>query len=273
MLSACRRRRASYCSCSGCDEPSRDVCWAGHTPDQPRIVVDVTGLGSGRSCDVWWERVEDHAGATAVLLPDEAAAAARFQLDHDRATYIASRVAQRRIMQKYLPLEPLRIVHYCPYCAQAGSASSHGRPTIDGSLDYSVSHSRDWIAIAVLDSARVGVDVEAVDASNDLTAVATSMFTPHEMISCGQVADRSHASCLLNLWTRKEAASKVTAVGLRAPFERLDATDDRIEMPTPNDEYPPVVVHLRKLDAPAGHVASLAATKPLDVIRLRSTRE
>ena len=107
-------------------------------------------------------------------------------------------------------------------------------------VHFNLSHCPE-AAVCVLDSAPVGVDVEAVQPLDDaLLDRVMNLEERREILS-----DPAPELAFLRLWTRKESLLKLTGEGLRADLDRLLASASG--------------VHLRSITAPSGrYVYSIA---------------
>jgi len=154
------------------------------------------------------------------------------------------------------------VLRECGYCG-----GPHGRPRFPGAtLDYSVSHTDGWLVIAVVGRGLVGVDVERVDRVREVAGLADAILTPGERDHLGTVPGPARGAWLAAAWTRKEAAMKVTGLGLRAGPRRLDVRAGTLgpqAVPRWSGSGP---IHLYDLPAPAGHRCALAATEPVGSI-------
>ena len=112
----------------------------------------------------------------------------------------------------------------------------------------------------------VGVDVERVDRVREVAGLADAILTPGERDHLGTVPGPARGAWLAAAWTRKEAAMKVTGLGLRAGPRRLDVRAGTLgpqAVPRWSGSGP---IHLYDLPAPAGHRCALAATEPVGSI-------
>ncbi|MFE6162218.1 4'-phosphopantetheinyl transferase family protein [Streptomyces sp. NPDC056486] len=154
----------------------------------------------------------------------------------------------------------------CAYCG-----AGHGRPRFAGAqLDYSVSHTRDHVVVGVVSEGLVGVDVDTVPRRDTVDRLATKALTPHERGVWDRLPEDQRPAAFVRLWTRKEAAVKLTGHGLAAALSALDANGPELvvsgRLPA---SWPPHKVHLRDVRWRAGHVLALASTSPVQhVIRL-----
>ncbi|MBY8885325.1 4'-phosphopantetheinyl transferase superfamily protein [Streptomyces sp. PTM05] len=179
------------------------------------------------------------------------------------ATHLTSRAVQRLIGSGYLGVPPaeIRIGRRCEHCG-----AGHGRPRWTGStLDYSVSHAREWLVMAVVGDGRVGVDIDRLDPGQNPTALAAHTLTAAEARDFAALPAHRRPQAFLTAWTRKEAAMKLTGHGLAAPPSRIDVTGPTAHAPAV-PAWPRDPVHLRPLPAPPGHTAALATTHPVTSI-------
>lgn len=87
--------------------------------------------------------------------------------------------------------------------------SEQGKPfLVDGCTYFSISHSQNWVAIAV-SQVDVGADLQVI--SPVRTAVLRRVFTQEEQNYIGEDAER-----FTECWVRKEAYAKYTGMGLAA---------------------------------------------------------
>lgn len=180
--------------------------------------------------------------------------------------FLTSRAAQRLICSRYTGQKPaaVPIDRSCPRCA-----AGHGRPRMPGSaFDYSVSHTAEWLLAAVVGEGLVGVDIDQVESRNDVTALATKVFSPAELQAFTRLPERGRTESFLTSWTRKEAAVKLTGHGLAAAPARIDVRFEEVRADGIAD-WPGEPVLLRDVPAPAAHRAALATTVPVRSLRWR----
>ncbi len=101
-----------------------------------------------------------------------------------------------------------------------------GKPFIIGEngYDFSVSHSGKAAAFAGADSARVGVDVERIRRRK--SGISKRFFAENEIkfIEKSETPDEA----FFEIWTRKEAYSKMLGKGLAAGFNSFDVTGNEL---------------------------------------------
>jgi 4'-phosphopantetheinyl transferase len=87
----------------------------------------------------------------------------------------------------------------------------NGKPIIPGELDFSISHSGEWVLIAI-DRRQVGVDIEQRKRRSE--AFAKAFLCRQERRCFLNAAQSDHASMVTRLWTIKESYLKAEGVGL-----------------------------------------------------------
>jgi 4'-phosphopantetheinyl transferase len=171
---------------------------------------------NGRQCEVHVGRIQDLRAAHLALLSDpELARAQRYRLAADSDRCRLGAVLLRMAAARHLGIRPADVA-VDRTCGRCGA--QHGRPRLPGtSLQASVSHSGDIVAVAMTSAGPVGVDVEAVRGI-DFAAVTESVCTPRERNYVHTATD------FYTFWTRKEAVLKATGEGLQRPMTDLDVT-------------------------------------------------
>jgi 4'-phosphopantetheinyl transferase len=127
-------------------------------------------------------------------------------------------------------------------------------------LEVSISHSGDWVVLAMTEGASVGIDVEEVrDAEVD--GLAGICFSPPELATFRTVREEERRGAFFTYWARKEAVLKATGKGMWVQMSKLTLTA--------HDDLPRVVaseapevdidaVRMVDLDRGAGYRACMA---------------
>ncbi|MBK7791515.1 MAG: 4'-phosphopantetheinyl transferase superfamily protein [Betaproteobacteria bacterium] len=174
-----------------------------------------------------------------------------------RARYVVGRATLRMLLASALGLTP------------AGVPLRHGprgRPEVDlpgHVLDFNVSHTRDVALIAVLCDAptttRIGVDIEHLDREVGADRLARRYLTPSERTDFEVLPADARRRRFLRLWTCKEAMSKATGDGLRAPMRQLDvAVEDGLRLVGGPPPYAPPDWRLEAVALADDYVATVA---------------
>lgn len=193
----------------------------------------------------------------ALLDAEESRRLPRLAAGQARDTFATSRAVQRLVGARYLGLPPaeVRIARDCLHCG-----GNHGRPRFPGAaVEFSVSHTSEWLLVAVTGTGPVGVDVESTALDRDVGRMASVALTAAEMERFARLPERMRARWFVRSWTRKEAAMKLVGLGLAAPPGELDVTG-RVLSVGEVPRWPDVRIFLHDLPAPPGHVAALAST-------------
>ena len=102
--------------------------------------------------------------------------------------------------------------------------NEYGKPYFkDSELEFNVSHSGEYVAVALSNEGAVGVDIETADVSAEKAVkLAKRFFTEAE-----RKAVEKCSSSFCELWSAKEAKAKYLGVSLASfiEFERSEKTD------------------------------------------------
>jgi 4'-phosphopantetheinyl transferase len=165
------------------------------------------------SVTVWWASPR-HARLwhESLLAPAERHRADAFHRAQDRDRFVAANALLRLAVADRLG-RPAGIDRACRTCGKP-----HGKPAVVGApgLEVSVSHSGDWIAVAITELGPVGVDVEEVKPSTDLSSMFSYVFSPAELDALQDPGEHFYQA-----WTRKESVLKATGDGLRTRMSTL----------------------------------------------------
>jgi 4'-phosphopantetheinyl transferase len=186
-----------------------DITWQNATASSPVI----TGGGHVWRIDISQnlKRLEQF---EALLTPEETLRAGRYKQQKDTYRFIISRGAQRIILGRYLQIAPAELEFILgdnkkPYLLGSGGEVLH----------YNLSHSGNWIVLAVAQSP-VGADVEFVNPAFPFHDILEDNFSRGEADYIG-----TSTESFFTLWTRKEAILKATGQGLGDHLKITPALD------------------------------------------------
>jgi len=173
----------------------------------PRTAADsAVGSRIRRHVDVWCLPLVGPASRAAelgsFLTDDEEARLDRIVSATRRERARTAWGARRVILARILGRQPHDIV-----------IARHGRgaPTVDASghpLHVSLSHSEDWMLLAVSRMHRLGVDIERIDPDADVVRLAQRFFTTDEAATLSVLPEDEALRVFFRIWTRKEAVLK-----------------------------------------------------------------
>lgn len=182
----------------------------------PGLVIHALPLAQGQALD----------DARALLDATEHARAASYHQPADVARFITGRAALRRLLGARLDLPPhtLRWVQ--------GPHDKPGlAPELDARLEFNLSHSGEWVLVALSDVGAVGVDVERIENHRDLLAIAERVFCPQEREILRLRDEQGAVDFFYRTWTCKEAWIKALGIGLGHPLEQLDLHEAALAPP------------------------------------------
>lgn len=185
----------------------------------------------------------------ALLSEKELAKADRFRRASDRASSIMARGALRLLLSGYTGI---------PASELAFTYSETGKPHLAvplgacDALSFNVSHSGDWVMLAIGRNRQVGIDVEKVRRKRDVQSIASRYFTPEEAARINRAAD-PHA-LFVHHWVRKEAYVKALGSAL---FRELST------FAVPNEDGEKDGWFFRRLDAAPDYAAAVVSDQPL----------
>jgi 4'-phosphopantetheinyl transferase len=168
---------------------------------------DYSGPPDG-SCDVWCAAISSQRPWHDELLNDvETERAGRYQRPEDRARFVVGVALTRALVGAALGIDPVAVAldRICPQCGQP-----HGRPVVLNSaqgtpaLSLSISHSGEWVVLAIAWGIGVGADIEQVAERTDNEALAARFFTEQEQNAIA--AYPVWADGFYRLWTAKDSA-------------------------------------------------------------------
>lgn len=196
--------------------------------------------------------------AERMLDADERHRAARFHFERDRSVYLLAHALWRMVLGVCLGMEASAVpLVRAPW----------GQPQLpDTPLATSLSHSGNWVAIAVGHAVTVGVDIECSPARIALSDLSTTICTPAEAADMQDLPVTVREAALLALWTRKEALLKAFGTGLLESPSTLPAATSAPVAPPSNSAHPPCRVC--ELDLPAGVAGAFAAPVTVGLCRL-----
>ena len=149
------------------------------------------------------------------LLPDyERQRAQRLRFARPRRQFLAARVALRQLLGHWVNADPWALTF---------AIGPHGKPRLEHAAapEFNLSHSGDWVAVAIADRQPVGIDVEAVDHSVSRDRLAERYFSVTEQAELSGLPDEQRWSAFYRGWTCKEAWIKATGRGMGFAVERL----------------------------------------------------
>lgn len=160
-------------------------------------------------------------------LPDEHARAARFTRPEDSLRNLLGRTLLRHVASHYGGMERNQVIR----------SNTWGKPELVGcEVGCNVSHAGNQVWVALSRFPRVGIDVELLSAPKEFHDIAAG-FHPDEIAALRRMPDGKLAT--LRCWSRKEAVSKATGMGVSLPLRAYCVDCDArqcnwLRVPPPN---------------------------------------
>lgn len=180
-----------------------------------------------------------------LLCEHECKKAARFYRDTDRHSSIVARGALRVLLSGYTGIPPSEITF---------TYSKNGKPQLTGSdVTFNISHSSDWVVLAIGRERAVGVDIEQIKWEMDVQSVAERYFSPEE-IAWIRSSDDQHRM-FFQLWAHKEAYVKACGSTLFTELKRMSVP---IEDGAEKEGW-----YFHRLEAGSKYAAAVVTDRPL----------
>lgn len=202
------------------DSPEPGILYA-PGPEAPRSVGEVVDLGPAE-VHVWAVDLSAESSSRTeirrALSADEVERAERFVSPIHRRRFRVARFALRSILARYTGIPPGELAfRYGP----------HGKPALregSESVAFNLSHSGNLALVAVTRCGPLGVDVEGIRSSPDLSRLARRVLSPAEQERLGDLPEAQRPHGFFLAWTRKEALVKMLGEGVFSGLRRLEVT-------------------------------------------------
>jgi 4'-phosphopantetheinyl transferase len=149
--------------------------------------------------------------------------------EQERADRLATGVLRRRYLQAHALLHIL-LRAYLETGEYELAYRTHGKPFLrvlhmNHQLEFNMSHSGDYLSIALARGFQVGVDVELVRPLSDLESLIEECCTQREKEYMSTLPINAHLMTFYQLWTRKEALLKMQGIGLGEKLSTVEVYD------------------------------------------------
>jgi 4'-phosphopantetheinyl transferase len=144
---------------------------------------------------------------TAVLSRDEQERAQRWR-GAGESEFALGRALLRHQLSRYAPQAPADWQFV---------TGPHGKPALAGpqaDLQFNLSHSGEWLALALARQTAVGVDVQIVDRDRAVGRLARRYFSPAEVAELEVLQGDAFTARFYQLWALKEALTKARGASL-----------------------------------------------------------
>jgi 4'-phosphopantetheinyl transferase len=200
---------------------------------------------SSAELDVWVAALDRPHPSADGLPPQDRARAEEFLRPEAAGRWVASRWALRRVLSAYLDEPPAGLTI---------GFGEDGKPRLvdGGGLEFNLSHAGELVLVAVSLGRPVGVDVERVEPTRDLLALADRALGEEDVAKVRSAAPAERAAAFYERWVRHEARLKCLGAGLAG---------------TP----PKAPVAVQNIDVASGYAAAVAVSGgEVGVLKIRS---
>lgn len=149
------------------------------------------------------------------LEAEELERASRFHFEKHRNNFVVARGFLRTVLSRYLDTSPEALKF---------SYGDYGKPALDSTLKFNMSHSHEVALLAIIQDRQIGVDVEHIRADFATEDIARRFFSRLEVESFNCLPIEEQVAAFFRCWTRKEAFIKATGRGLSQPLDAFDVT-------------------------------------------------
>jgi phosphopantetheinyl transferase len=143
-----------------------------------------------------------------LLSDEERQRLAGFQASTARTTFLISRALLRTALATRLNVAPETL----QFIRDSDDKPQLAPPFAD--WHFNLSHSNDWVVLALSNCGPVGVDVEGHGRRNNLSGIARRFFSAAENASLADLDGQQWLQQFFAIWTLKEAHGKALGTGL-----------------------------------------------------------
>ncbi|MEA3238489.1 MAG: 4'-phosphopantetheinyl transferase superfamily protein [Candidatus Bipolaricaulota bacterium] len=199
---------------------------------------------------------------------DEIRRANRYRQERDRSRYIVAHGVLRELLADYMALSPRDI---------SFGHTEKGKPFLKGGggeqrLRFNLSHSGEWAAVGFALSTEVGIDIEQIDLSVSIEAVARRFFSNSEFEAIQAIPLEQRTAAFFTTWTRKEAYVKARGDGIADRLRNfrvsVDPEQSAILLTDSIDPHAIASWKIYDLNIAHGYAAAIAAEGATHQIRI-----
>jgi 4'-phosphopantetheinyl transferase len=152
------------------------------------------------------------------LSADEQERADQFNFEADRVRFVIGRGVSRSLLGHCLGV-PAESIGF--------EFNDEGKPSLatelgDLSPNFNISHSGDFVLVALAYGRELGVDVERIRRDFDPDAIAERFFSQNERSRLSGLPSQIKYEAFFSCWTKKEAYLKARGAGLSSALDTFD---------------------------------------------------
>ena len=185
-----------------------------------------------------------------ILTSEEREGAKEIRDDILRARFVVSRGLRRKMLADATGRSPQELCF-------VEDGDKKPRLADAGGWDFNVSHSGDYVAVAVARRA-VGIDLEKVRPVREMVSLVRRYFHPDESAAWAACDDSLREEAFFVLWSAREAAMKCAGLGLAKGLAKTRVDPVILRDGWSEGRVDQIPVQLRRMDAPAGYLMVVA---------------
>lgn len=152
-----------------------------------------------------------------ILSIQEKKQAKEFVNNNLKHKYILSHGLLRYILSSYTDIPPQNILYFFNRFNKPFLKSSN-----QNRIQFSMSHSKDYVTYALSLGNHVGIDIEWQDMDLNLDEIASFVLTAKELDIYQKFSKEEKFQAFYRVWTKKEAITKALGKGLYYPIKKME---------------------------------------------------
>ena len=157
------------------------------------------------------------------LSEDEKERADKLKVKQKRKQFIVSRSVLRKLISNCIDKNYDEIKFYYAEHDKPFIKEKHNNKTIK----FNISHSEDYILIALTLENRVGIDIEKINKKIDAESLSKRFFSQNEYEYLKSIEINKKLDAFYTIWTKKEAFIKATGKGVAFGLDKFSVTSDK----------------------------------------------
>jgi 4'-phosphopantetheinyl transferase len=155
--------------------------------------------------------------------------------------------------------------------------TEHGKPYLADypELAFNLSHTADWLIIAIGWNCQLGVDMEICKPRLNLSGLVNKCFAEEEIACWSQLPETLKNTTFYRYWTRKEAFVKATGHGITLGLDQCVINPERPSefLRVPDRCGKASAWHVLDIDLGEGVCSAVVADKKFSALRLTAFEE
>lgn len=154
------------------------------------------------------------------LSDEETQRANKLKINLKRKQFVISRGLLRVLLSSTIQKQAQEIsIHY----------EEKGKPFVqeeidNKSIEFNISHSNNYVLIAITLANKVGVDIEAINPGMKFIPLAKRFFSEKESSALLNISEETQCDTFYRIWARKESFIKVTGEGVSYGLDKFSVS-------------------------------------------------